>query len=144
MILLDTTVLVYAVGTEHELRLPCRRILHAHGAGTIQASTTVDVIQEFVHVRARRRNRADAAVLGRHYLSALTILPTGSDDLERGLSLFVDFPRIGSFDALLAAVALNHRVQALVRADRAFGTVTGLPWINPASSALNGLLGENV
>lgn len=143
MILLDTTVLVYAVGADHDLRLPCQRILEAHAAGTIEACTTVEVIQEFVHVRTRRRTRADAAALARHYLAALTILPTGSDDLERGLSLFVDFPSIGSFDAVLAAVALNRAVQALVSADHAFGTVTDLRWIDPASDALDTALTGN-
>lgn len=41
MIVLDTTVLSYAVGTEHPLRAPCRRLLQAHGNGLVEAATTV-------------------------------------------------------------------------------------------------------
>ena len=67
MILLDTTVLSYAVGADHPLREPCRRLLRAHGNGHIEATTTIEVIQEFVHVRARRRSRPDAVALARHY-----------------------------------------------------------------------------
>ena len=53
MIVLDTTALVYAVGGEHPMREPSRRLVEAIAAGRIEATTTVEVIQEFVHVRAR-------------------------------------------------------------------------------------------
>ena len=65
MIILDTTVLAYAVGEDHPLREPCRRLLAAHANGSIEATTTVEVLQEFTHVRARRRSRQDAARLTR-------------------------------------------------------------------------------
>ena len=71
MIIVDTTVLAYAVGEEHPLREPCRRLLAAHASGTIEATTTVEVLQEFAHVRARRRTREDAVNLTRLYLVAL-------------------------------------------------------------------------
>ena len=60
MIILDTTILVYAIGGGHPLREPCRRVLRAHGDGLVTAATTVEVLQEFVHVFARRRDRATA------------------------------------------------------------------------------------
>lgn len=65
MIVLDTTVLVYAKGAEHPLRDPCRDLVAAIADERIAATTTAEVIQEFVHVRARRRDRSDAAALGR-------------------------------------------------------------------------------
>lgn len=55
MIVLDTTVLVYAKGAEHPLRDPCRDLVAAIADERIAATTTAEVIQEFVHVRARRR-----------------------------------------------------------------------------------------
>src|SRR2546422_121951 len=58
VIVLDTTVLAYAVGTEHPLRDPCRRMVAAILDGSITATTTIDVIQEFAHGYARRRPRA--------------------------------------------------------------------------------------
>ncbi|AGL26143.1 hypothetical protein J113_04715 [Mycobacterium tuberculosis CAS/NITR204] len=63
MIVLDTTVLVYAKGAEHPLRDPCRDLVAAIADERIAATTTAEVIQEFVHVRARRRDRSDAAAL---------------------------------------------------------------------------------
>ena len=85
MIVLDTTVLVYAAGAAHQLRTPSRRLVEAIGAGRIRATTTVEVIQELVHVRARRRDRADAARLGRAYSALLSpLLVLREADLERG------------------------------------------------------------
>ena len=56
MIVLDTTVLVYAVGADHPLREPCQLLVRAIADGTILATTTIEVIQEFTHVRGRRRD----------------------------------------------------------------------------------------
>ncbi len=140
MILLDTTVLLYAVGGEHSLREPCRRILAAHSEGRIEATTTVEVVQEFVHVRARRRTRSDAAALGRSWETAFDLLSVNSRDLDVGLALFEQHEELGAFDSLLAGVALNRGLDGLISADRAFGSVTGLRWINPASRSLESLL----
>lgn len=142
MILLDTTVLCYAVGAEHPLREPCHRLIQAHGDGRIEATTTVEVVQEFVHVRAGRRSRPDAVALARHYLAALSLLVTRTEDLDLGLTLFERYPALGAFDAMLAAVALNQRVEALVSADRAFGEVPQLPWVDPATPNLDHLIGR--
>jgi len=65
MIVLDTTVFVYAKGADHPLRDPCRELIAAIADERIEATTTAEVIGEFVHVRARRRGRGDAAALGR-------------------------------------------------------------------------------
>src|ERR1035437_10198998 len=117
MIILDTTVLTYAVGEEHPLREPCRRLLAAHASGTIEATTTVEVLQEFAHVRARRRTRDDAINLTRLYAVALDPIFTTAADLDAGLSLFGHHPELGAFDAVLAAVALARGAEALVSAD---------------------------
>lgn len=140
MILLDTTVLSYAVGVEHPLRDPCRRLLRAHAEERIEATTTVEVIQEFVHIRARRRSRADAVALARRYVAALSPLVTLAEDLDLGLTLFENRADLGVFDSVLAAVALNRRADALVSADRAFHNVPDLRWVHPATKDLDRLL----
>jgi uncharacterized protein len=142
VILLDTTVLSYAVGAEHPLREPCRRLLRAHGDGRIEATTTVEVVQEFVHVRARRRSRLDAVALARRYMAAFPLLVTRVEDLDLGLSFFERYPALGAFDALLVAVAINQRLEALVSADHSFGEVPNLAWVDPATPNLDRLLGR--
>ena len=139
MIVLDTTILAYAAGADHQLCDPCRRILEAVSRGTLVAVTTTHVLEEFVHVRARRRPRDDAAELGRRYSTLLApLIATDADDLIEGLRLFVAHPELGSFDAVLAAVALRRGADALVSADRAFSVVPGLRHLDPMD--LHGLV----
>jgi predicted nucleic acid-binding protein len=126
VIVLDTTVLVYAVGGDHPLASRARGLIDAIAAGRLRATTTVEVIQEFTHVRARRRGRSDAAALGRAYgaLLAPLLAPEG-DALSAGLALFEE-SALGCFDAVLAATALARGADGLVTADGTFASVTGL------------------
>jgi predicted nucleic acid-binding protein len=112
----------------------------AHGEGRIEATTTIEVIQEFALIRARRRTRNDAVTLARSYVSAFALLAATADDLDRGLTLFEQNPGLGAFDAVLAAVALERGAEALVSADRAFGSVPNLPWVDPATPALRRII----
>jgi predicted nucleic acid-binding protein len=121
MIVLDATVLVYAVGADHPLRDPCRDLIGAIATGRISATTTVEVPQEFTHVRARRRDRDDATSLTRDYLDLLApLLVVGEDDLQDELRLYARSERLGAFDAVLAAAASRADADALVSADVAF------------------------
>ena len=141
MIVLDTTVLVYAVGDDHELREPARAIVEAVESGAVQASTTVEAIQEFVHVRVRRRGRADAAGIGRAYATLLSpLLQPSEDDLVAGLRLYEREESLGAFDAVLAATAIAGKADALVSADRSFGAVRGLRWVDLVGVELETLL----
>lgn len=141
MIVLDTTVLVYSVGTEHPLRDPCRELLVAVADGQVTATTTAEVIQEFVHVRARRRGRFDASQLANDYLELLTPLITvTAQDLRAGLALFKRNEGLGAFDAVLTATAQAHQATALVSADRAFSAVSDLEHIVPDASGIARLL----
>ena len=141
MILLDTTVLVYAKGHEHPLRDPCRELIAAIAERRIQATTTVEVIQELVHVRARRRGRMDAAALGRDYAELLSpLLSPTVDDLNAGLALFERGESLGAFDAVLAACAARSGMRALVSADSAFAGIGELVHVVPDQPGVTGLL----
>lgn len=133
MILLDTTVLVYAVGSDHPLQSPCRQLIALLRDAEVRATTTVEVIQEFAHVRARRRPRDDAAHLALSYARGLApLVGPDEDDLAEGLDLFRRSDRLGPFDAVLAATA-RRRGWALASADRSFGAVTDLTYLDPSS-----------
>ncbi len=134
MIVVDTTVLVYAVGAEHPLRDPCRAVVAAVDAGRVTATTTIEVIQEFCHVRARRRDRTDAAALARSYADLFSpLVVVDHDDLRGGLDLFERMDGLGAFDALLAATAQRRGAAALISADVAFARVVDPHHLDPAA-----------
>ncbi len=136
MIVLDTTVLVYARGTEHPLRDPCRAVFDGVERGQLRATTTPEVVQEFVHVRARRRGRADAVLLGGAFATLLApLLEVTADDLRRGLILYERSERLGAFDAVLGATAIGHGATALVSADPAFAELKGIDHVVPDGHA---------
>jgi predicted nucleic acid-binding protein len=140
MIVLDTTVLVYAKGADHPLREPCRELIEAISDGRIEGTTTAEVIQEFVHVRARRRGRSDAAALGTDYAELLSpLLSVTSQHLQRGLTLFEKSEELGAFDAVLAAAAAH--AEALVSADTDFSNVADLHHVIPDATGIASLLG---
>jgi predicted nucleic acid-binding protein len=141
VIVIDTTVLIYAVGDEHPLRAPCRDLVAALREGRLRATTTTEVIQEFAHVRARRRSRSDAAALARDYARLLApLLVVDTDDLLEGLSRFEDNDTVGAFDAVLAAAAMRRGAELLVSADSGFAELPGLRHVDPATPGLIELL----
>lgn len=145
MIVLDTTVLAYAVGSDHPLRAPCRAIVDAIGDGRVAATTTVEVLQEFLHVHARRGRREAAIEHARDYLRLLSPLrEVHADDLEAALLLLAAHPSLGAFDAVLAAVAMRTPPGVLVSADQGFAGVRGLRHVDPADqAAVTALLGDD-
>jgi uncharacterized protein len=141
VILLDTTVLVYAKGQDHSLQAPCRELIQAIAERQIEATTTVEAIQEFVHVRARRRDRTDAAALGRDYAEILSpLLNVTAQDLASGLALFERTPGLGAFDAVLAAAGARVGISALVSADSGFAAIPAIAHVVPDREGVTGLL----
>jgi uncharacterized protein len=102
----------------------------------------VEVIQEFVHVHARRDRREIAIARGRDYVRLLSPLrAVGQEHLDAAFALMAAHPALGAFDAVLAAVVMGSGSDVLVSADRGFGTVPALRWVDPAdAAALNALL----
>lgn len=144
MIVVDTTVLVYAVGDSHEFRDPCRELIGAIQRDDVTATTTVEVVQELAHVRARRRPREDAVRLSEAYATMLSpLLVVEEADLRTGLELFQRHPKLGSFDAVLVAAALSIGAEALVSADAGFSAVERLTHIVPDADGIQRLLGPS-
>jgi len=142
MIVLDTTVLVYAVGVDHPLREPSRQLVAAIGAGTLSATTTVEVIQELAHVRARRLDRNDAAQLASDYTRLLgPLLLVTEQHLRSGLDLWKRHSALGCFDAVMAAAAMSSGA-TLVSADKAFGRIRGLTHRMPDARGVARLLAD--
>ena len=142
MIVLDTTVLVYAKGADHPLRDPCRRLISLIADGTLAATTTVEVIQEFAHVRARRHGRSDAVALATDYALLLApLLSITGEDLSGGLALFERVEQLGAFDAVLAA-ATARQATTLVSADRAFVAAPGIVHITPDADGIERLVAQ--
>lgn len=127
-LLLDTTVLSYATGGgDHPLAGPARAVIRSAIMHPGSATTTPEVLQEYLHVRAHRRGRPEAARRVNDFAGLLSPLVLVEEvDLRLATDLFVEHDHIGAFDSVLAAVALRHDELELVSADRGFASIAEL------------------
>jgi predicted nucleic acid-binding protein len=141
LIVVDSNVLIYAVGYEHPLQSQCRLLVGAVRDGAVAATTTSYVIQEFVHVYARSRPRSEAARLGRRYATLFApLLPAGEGDIGTALTLFERHEQLDAADALLAATTLANEAEAFVSADCGFANIPRLRHVVPGTPEFERLL----
>jgi uncharacterized protein len=133
-VFLDTNVLVYALGEQHRYREPCRRIVRLLADGRLEGETSVEVIQEFIHVRERRGSgRAEALERTHEYVELFGVVHSFEPrDLDRCLSLMSAIADLPARDAVHAATAINRGIGTILSADRDFDAVAGLARVDPA------------
>ena len=141
-VFLDSNIFLYATGAEHPCREPCRALLLAMGAGTVAGETSVEVLQEVVHVRARRSgSRRDARALAERAGRACTVHSFEPEDLERALEIFVAGDSLPMRDAVHAAVALRRGSELIASADKDFDRIPDVVRVDPLDeSAVNALV----
>lgn len=141
MILVDTNVLVYAIGGAHELREPARRVIDGVQRGAIPGATIGAVYLEFLHVYSRRRSPAAAAAAIQDLITLLGLpIELLASELVVAAGLYERHTCLEAVDAALAAVSLRPEVEGLVTADRAFFDVPGVRVLDPRSPELARML----
>lgn len=120
----DTNVFVYARGTDHPYREPCRNVLRAALRGHVILEASVEVVQEFAHLLLRRGIDRSSALAEIAEVRALCHLhPFGDDVLDRATDLLGRYDHLGVRDAVHAATALSVGVGRLLSTDRVFDEV---------------------
>jgi len=139
--LFDTSVFLYALGGEHHYREPCRAILREMREGLLTGEASVELVHEFAYVRCRRTGaRVDAAESARDVASICELHSVGWDDIDRGLDLWCEHQGLDMRDAIFAAQALNHEIDAILSPDRDFDGIPGLERIDPADTTAVAIL----
>ncbi|MEA1903933.1 MAG: type II toxin-antitoxin system VapC family toxin [Actinomycetota bacterium] len=133
----DTAVFLYAKGTPHPYRDPCRTVLSAIGAGAVDGVVNVDVIQEFVHVRIRKGiDRDEAAIESQGIVASCQVEDVGMADLLVALKFFASFQSLDLRDAIHLATATRTLVDGIVSSDRGFDSVPGVMRLDPIDFAV--------
>ncbi len=132
MKLLDANVAIYAVGSFHPYREPCRRILQVVDEEVHDYLTDSEVFQEILHVM-HRRNRSSVGfglVSGLSW-SLRSVIPIGSAEINAAMGLLREYPQIDVRDAIHAAVVQLHGLEGVVSADRGFDVIRGVTRFDP-------------
>jgi predicted nucleic acid-binding protein len=133
--LLDTNVILYALGGPHVYAEPCRRIVALAGEGRLTAEAPVDLVQEILHHRARRlgdRRQAAADALAAAALCRLH--PVEPLDAQLATEIYADADVLSARDAIFAAIADRHELPTIVSADAHFDELAHPRRVDPADA----------
>lgn len=134
-VFLDSNVFLYAAGGDHPLRAPCRRILVRLADGTLEATTSTEVVQELIHVLGRRGLRHEALRLATSVLDLVPdMLPVRPEDMRRTLAIMERHPDLPARDALHVATMHGACIGTIVSADRHFDLVEEIRRTDPSTA----------
>jgi predicted nucleic acid-binding protein len=136
LIFLDSNIFLYAAGSEHPEKAPCRKLLELAAGGKLEAVTSSEVLREVLYVRLRRGSRAEALEVTRNIRDMMDeILPVTGDDVLAACDLLGKHSGLDARDAVHAAVALRNRIFTIASVDRDFDALPGLRRLTPAQAA---------
>ncbi len=127
MRLIDTNVIVYAVGKAHPLREGARQVLDRVGEGALQANIDAEVLQEILHVyNARRERRKGVDTIDDLLLLFPNPFPIGREEIEAARDLMRAYSFLSARDAVHAAVVQTHELEGIITADKIFNRIKSL------------------
>jgi uncharacterized protein len=134
-VLVDTSVILYALGGPHAYAEPCRDIVALAGEGRIGMEAPVDLVQEVLHHRTRRLgDRRQAATEAMAAMTLCRLHAVEPQDASSAVGLFADSARLSARGAVFAAVAIRHDLDTILSADDDFDDLSGLRRVDPADS----------
>lgn len=128
----DTAVMMYAAGGDHEYRAACARIVGGIREGEIDAVTSVEVVQEIVH-RYLSIGRTEAArTMAADTLDLFApVLPITHAVMRRIPDLLARYPRLQARDLVHVATCIHEGITEIISPDRGFDDVAELKRIDP-------------
>ncbi|MGH3921485.1 MAG: type II toxin-antitoxin system VapC family toxin, partial [Pseudonocardiaceae bacterium] len=109
--LYDTSVFVYARGTEHEYREPCRAVIRLAEQGALAGEASVELVQEYAHILGRRGlSGTDVREQARDVAVLCLLHDFAEEDLRLALNLVATHPVLRVRDAVHAATALRRGI----------------------------------
>ena len=104
-------------------------------AGELVGEASPDLVQEFLHQRARKTgDRIGAAALARDVARLCRFHELTEEDARRGIHLFERHEQLSARDAAFAAFALNREIPAILSVDRDFDVLAGVRRVDPADA----------
>jgi predicted nucleic acid-binding protein len=127
MVFIDSNIPMYVAGGSHPNREPSRRLLERVRAGTVDACTSTEVLQEILY-RYAALARLDLAREVYDLFVEICPVVLGVDlaDTDRARDLVCGTKGLSARDAVHAAVMLNHDIELIATFDVAFDQVPGI------------------
>jgi len=135
-VFIDTAVLMYATGTSHPLREPCRAIMIQVGQGQLEAVTSAEVVQEILH-RFMSIGRPEIGLeIARVTMDAFApVLPITHAQMRRVPALAARYPNLSARDLVHVATCIHEGISEILTPDRDFDRVMEIRRIDPTDFA---------
>jgi predicted nucleic acid-binding protein len=131
-VFLDTNVFLYAHGADSPHRQACLDVLEATSKGDLDGVTSSEVLQEILHVRARRGDVAKAIQMARDAAElVIEALPVTVEDVFAACKILEGHPKMSVRDAIHVAVMQAARIHSLISTDDDFDRVRAIRRIDP-------------
>ncbi len=135
-VFIDTAVVLYAGGSDHPLREPCRQVMLAIRSGELQAVSSVEVVQEIVHRFLAVGRPKLARQMASDALDAFAPALPVTHALARRLPALVErYPRLQARDLVHVATCIHEGITEIVSPDRAFDEVAEIRRLDPVDLA---------
>jgi predicted nucleic acid-binding protein len=136
-VFIDTAVFIYARGSDHPLREPCRAVIQEAIDRRLEAVTSAEVVQEILHRAISVRRVSAGVALAREVARAFApLLPVTQAVIERMPGLVERYPGLAARDLVHVATCMEEGIGEIVSPDRGFDRVSGIRRIDPAAAAL--------
>ena len=121
MILVDSNIPMYLVGTPHPHKTDAQRLLEKLTRDRQRLVTDTEVLQEILH-RYVSINRRDAIQPAFDALLGVIdeVLPIDYDAVERAKQIVLQYQRLSARDAVHLAVMEEHGIQRILSFDSGF------------------------
>ena len=134
MKLLDTNVVVYAIGGPHPYMEPCQRLLQDVARGSNDYAIDVELLQEVVHIYSYRVRRQEAIYVFDRLIRLFPHpLPVREEEVKHARVLLERYERLSPRDAIHLAVAFTQGLEGVVTTDRDMTRVEGVACFDPAT-----------
>jgi predicted nucleic acid-binding protein len=133
---LDTAVFMYSVGGDHALREPCRIVLQKAKDRSLDATTSVEVVQEIHHrYRSLRRPEFGVAVAQDVMDMFAPVLPVTHAVMRRVGVLAERYPHLDTRDLVHVATCIVEGIETIISPDAGLDQVTEVRRIDPREFA---------
>lgn len=131
---LDTNIFLYSAGRPHPERDASVRILERVAEGSLEATTSTEVIQEILYVLIRRGQRQEGLSLAAKITALFPgLLPITRDDISAAVDLLRKYPALPVRDAIHAASMIQSGVKTIVSVDSDFDLISEIRRLEPRS-----------
>lgn len=132
MKLLDTNIIMYAVGMSHVCKAPCQAILQKALNNTEVFNIDTELCQELLYVYGRRGERETGVKTVNALLKLFpNPLVIDSNVILDTTRLMHKYPKLVARDAIHAAVAIVYDLEGIISVDKVFDEIKGLKRFEP-------------